>query len=88
MTNAILARALNETRSNMTLGKFYPLEDYAKFSSQSDARPNQISFSAYGSSNAAVGTFTPQLPGALSSISTLSNDSTIGASSSYFSIGK
>lgn len=76
ITNWLLTKALNESRSNTTLGKEYYLSDYSNATSLfSDSRPDSIAISPYGTGRSKIGEYDPSLPGSLSILKTELNSS-------------
>jgi hypothetical protein len=76
ITNWILAKTLNETRSDTVAGKEYYLRDHlAADSFYRDPRPDSIAVSPYGSAQTTVDAYNPGLPGPLSTLRTEMNAS-------------
>lgn len=76
ITNWILAKTFNETRSNTVAGKEYHLRDHLGGDSfYRDPRPDSISVSSYGSAQTTVDAYNPGLPGPLSTLRTKMNAS-------------
>ncbi|KAF2720552.1 hypothetical protein K431DRAFT_304206 [Polychaeton citri CBS 116435] len=77
LTNSFLALYMNVSRNESYMGKEYPLEKLHSFSSSaSNAAPNRIDFSPFGSANFDIKKYLPGLPGPLGDLQTFNTHET------------